>query len=178
MFCVIALYLLESINFMASFAVTFAVAELGIFQGIAQNVKLICRDEMLHGRGGGKILSILKRLWPETWAEIQPLAAKMLHSVVEDEKQWSSHLFSEGRQLVGLNKPLLDRYVEHVAYPVAVELEVPWEETALPIPYMLTYIDSSKVQTAAQEMQLTSYLVNSLVSVPHEEMETLLKEFR
>ena len=62
LFCVIAMYLLEAGGFMNSFAVTFAVAETGLLQGIGQVVRLICRDEMLHAQAGLVILNILKQI--------------------------------------------------------------------------------------------------------------------
>ncbi len=43
---------------------------------------------------------------------------------------------------------------------------------------MERYIDSSLVQSAAQEIQITNYLVNSVSSVSKEEMDRLLMELR
>jgi len=53
-----ALFALEAIAFMSSFAVTFAIAETGIFQGIGSLVTLIARDEVLHTRMDYAILNI------------------------------------------------------------------------------------------------------------------------
>lgn len=41
---IVALFALEAIAFMSSFAVTFAITETKIFQGIGKEVILICRD--------------------------------------------------------------------------------------------------------------------------------------
>ena len=179
MFCVVALFLLENINFMASFAVTFAIGETGVYQGIASNVKLIARDEMLHARSGGEILRILAKEWPDTFEEVRPMFKSMLDSVVSDEHAWADHLFSSGRQVIGLNAKLLKDYVDYMAIPVAsilgVEFSGPKEN---PLPYMDSWLDSSKTQAAAQEIQLTNYLLNSIKSSSEEEIDSVLSKYR
>tara|TARA_R110000822_G_scaffold12171_11_gene44116 strand:+ start:735 stop:2054 length:1320 start_codon:yes stop_codon:yes gene_type:complete len=159
---IVALYLLESINFMNSFAVTFGIAETGVFQGISQNVTLICRDELIHARAGKEILGIeYKEL-----AKILPQVQHMFDEVVREEKEWNAYLFSEGRQCVGLNENLSNNYIDYLAKPIAANLKL--KEVVAPAknpyPFMESYVDSSKVQVAAQELQLTSYLLNSIQS--------------
>jgi ribonucleoside-diphosphate reductase beta chain len=171
--------MLESINFMASFAVTFGIAETGIFQGIASDVKLIGRDEMLHARVGAKVLNILMKEWPETFIEMRPEMEKMLHAVVADEKAWPDHLFSNGRQVIGLNAKILKDYVQYAAAPVARTIGVKWDAPVKnPLPYMDSWLDSSKTQTAAQELQVTNYLLNSIKASSEAEIEETLKRMR
>ena len=178
LFCVIAMYLLEEGNFMNSFAVTFAVAEAGWFQGIGQDVRLICRDEMLHAKIGLTLINILKQQWPDLWNELIPEIKRMVDAVRQDEKAWSAHLFSEGRQLIGLNQVLLDGYADH-RFSV-IENNLGFREDTLPLnlPYMINWIDASRVQVAAQEMQLTAYLVNSVKASSPEVMEATLADLR
>lgn len=178
LFCVIAMYLLEEGNFMNSFAVTFAVAEAGWFQGIGQDVRLICRDEMLHAKIGLTLINILKQQWPDLWNELIPEIKRMVDAVRQDEKAWSAHLFSEGRQLIGLNQGLLDGYADH-RFSV-IENNLGFREDILPLnlPYMVNWIDASRVQVAAQEMQLTAYLVNSVKASSPEVMEATLADLR
>lgn len=178
LFCVIAMYLLEEGNFMNSFAVTFAVAEAGWFQGIGQNVRLICRDEMLHAKVGLTLLGILKQQWPDLWSELIPDIRKMIDAVREDERAWAKHLFSEGRQLIGLNEKLLDEYADH-RFSI-IENNLGFREDTLPLnlPYMTNWMDSSRVQVAAQEMQLTAYLVNAVKASSPEVMEATLASLR
>jgi len=161
----IALYCLEGINFMSSFAITFGIAETGIMQGIAQNVSLICRDEMLHARGGAEVLKIEIKKNPALFERLAPQIKMLFDAVLETEMKWTDYLFSEGRQVVGVNPKLIKEYVNYMAQPVArtLGIEVPLIEEN-PLPYMENYIDSSKVQMAAQEIQLTSYLVNSVLA--------------
>lgn len=167
-----ALFALEAIAFMASFATTFAIGERGYFQGITQLVKLVARDEKLHVRMDYSILNILKKdpEWQEAIARNQGEILLILDEVVSNELSWADYVFSEGRQVVGLTADLLKQYVRYMAEPVysalgaRVMFEVPKTN---PLPYMDNYLDGSKVQSAAQEIQLTSYNVGALEDDTH-----------
>lgn len=177
---VVVLYLLEAINFMASFAITFGIAETGVYQGIASDVKLIARDELLHAKGGSVILGILKTQWPEAWARNKSAIDSLLHAVHSDEHKWTDYLFSEGRQCVGINAKLIKEYVSYMTTIAAEVLEVDFKHKVdkNPLPYMDSYIDSSKIQVAAQELQLTNYLVGAVKSSTPAEIADLLKTLR
>lgn len=176
---VVALYMLESCNFMASFAVTFGIAETGIFQGISQDVVLICRDELLHARGGLEVFMIELQRNPEVFARIKPKIQKIFNEIIKGEEEWTDHLFSEGRQCIGINSNLIKQYVKYTAQDVALTLGLE-HETVLdnPLPYMDDYVDTSKVQVAAQELQLTSYLVNAVKASSTQEIDDALSELR
>jgi ribonucleoside-diphosphate reductase beta chain len=162
---IIALYCLEGVNFMGSFAVTFGIAETSIMQGIAQDVSLICRDEMLHSRGGAEILKIEIKKKPEVFKRLAPKIKILFDDIIKTEMDWTDYLFSEGRQVIGVNPKLIKEYINYMSQPVArvLDIEVPLIAEN-PLPYMDNYIDSSKIQMAAQEIQLTSYLVNSVLA--------------
>lgn len=183
MFCVAALFFMEAINFQSSFAVTFAIAERGYYQGISQDVVLIARDEVLHARAGGVVFQLLREEWPETYKEIKPMLMDMLNSVVADEESWTDHIFSNGRYVLGLSKELLMSYVEYCAVQAAAVVGGEFsprflKAPVLPLKYMEKYLDSSKVQVAAQELQLTSYLLNSVRMESEEKLSTTLKALR
>jgi ribonucleoside-diphosphate reductase beta chain len=159
-----ALFALEAIAFMASFAVTFAIVETDVFQGIGALVALICRDEVLHTRMDYTVLDILLRdkEWVETIGEAKGDIKAILNSVVSQELNWSDYLFSEGRQVIGLSSELLREYVLHMAKPVYDAMGVSFDFESVdenPLPYMVKYIDPSKMQSAAQEINITSYNV-------------------
>ena len=161
---VVALFGLEGISFMSSFAVTFGISETDVFQGIASLVTLIARDEILHTRMDYEILRILKNSneWGYIFKENKHMFKSILDSIVKKELDWTEYLFSEGRQVVGLNATLLKEYVCYMAKPLYEFLEVPFDFDVIvdnPLPYMDKYIDSSQIQSAAQEIQLTSYNV-------------------
>lgn len=162
-----ALFALEAIAFMSSFAVTFAITETDVFQGIGGLVALICRDEVLHTRMDYTVLDILTRdpVWVDAINELKPEIKAILDSVVDQETNWCDYLFSEGRQVIGLNAGLLKEYVRYMALPVydALGVDFDYDEVSEnPLPYMDKYIDPSKMQSAAQEIQLTSYNIGAI----------------
>lgn len=164
---IVALFALEAIAFMSSFAVTFAITETGIFQGIMKEVKLICRDEVLHTRMDYTILDILKSdpEMVDTIKSCLPEIQNILDSVLQQELNWADYLFSEGRSVVGLNATLLKEYTLHMAKPLYVALGANFTEPSYdktPLPYMTKYIDPTKMQTAPQELQNDNYLVGAI----------------
>lgn len=165
----VALFTLEAIAFMSSFAVTFAISETDVFQGIGALVALICRDEVVHTRMDYTVLDCLLRdqEWAETVNKLKPEIKQILDAVVEQEMKWADYLFSEGRQVVGLNAPLLKEYTQYMALPVYEFLGVQFDFEKIkenPLPYMDKYIDPSQMQSAAQEIQLTSYNIGAIVN--------------
>jgi ribonucleoside-diphosphate reductase beta chain len=162
-----ALMGLEAISFMGSFAVTFAIGETDLYQGICKLVGLICRDEILHARMDYAVLvNLLKDPeWKEAFEELRPYIKKILDSIIEQETSWTDYLFSEGRQVVGLNAILLKEYIYYLAYPIYQAFGIQFDfqiVKELPLPYMLEYIDTSVVQTAAQELQLSNYNIGAI----------------
>lgn len=163
----VALFALEAIAFMSSFAVTFAITETGAFQGIGQEVTLIARDEVLHTRMDYAILSILKQdpAWVKVFVENRDAIKAILDAVTMQELNWSEYLFSEGRQVIGLTSTLLKEYTLYMAKPVYDALGADFQFEVIernPCSYMDKYIDSSKVQVAPQELQITSYKVGAV----------------
>lgn len=161
----VALFSLEAIAFMASFATTFAVVETGKFQGIGKLVQLICRDEVLHSRMGHTILTILKKdpYWAAALYECQTDIHTLLDTIVANEKIWAEYVFEDGRGVLGLSPELLKRYVDYMAAPVYATFGIEKErEKTNPLPYMEKYIDPSKIQTANMELQNSSYLIGAI----------------
>ena len=161
-----ALFALEAIAFMASFAVTFAIVETGKFQGIGKLVQLICRDEVLHTRMDYTILDILVKdpAWADTIAECGGEIGMLLDQVVANELKWANYVFSEGREVIGLNADMLQQYVMFMSKPVysVFGLTPPEAPRVNPLPYMEKYIDPSKMQTANMEIQNSSYLIGTI----------------
>jgi ribonucleoside-diphosphate reductase beta chain len=162
-----ALFALEAISFMSSFAVTFAITETKVFQGIGQLVKLICKDEVLHGRMDYEILNILKQdpEWKMEMVFLTEELKEILDSVVKQEEIWTDYLFSEGRQVIGLSAQLLKEYVYFMSKPVHDALQIPFGFPVItknPLPYMDKYIDSTLVMALPQEIQITSYKIGAV----------------
>lgn len=163
---VVALFALEAIAFMGSFAITFGIGETGKFQGIVQLVKLICRDEVLHSRGGFNIIKILKKEMGKYFNDIEfkKEIKAILDEVVNQEFKWADYIFEQG-QVVGLSADLVKEYVEYMAAPVYEVCDIPFglAPESNPLPYMEKYINSKEFQAAAQEIEITAYKVGAIV---------------
>lgn len=166
-----ALFGLEAISFLSSFAVTFAITETEVFQGIGQLVKLICRDEVLHTRMASELIKILMKdpEWNEAFTLTATSRTSILDCIVNQEMDWAAALFVGDRKVIGLNKQLLQDYTMYMANPIYKFMGLPFALSMVhtvpkqnPLPYMDSYIDSSKMQAAPQEIQLTGYNVGSI----------------
>lgn len=171
----VALFALERIEFMSSFACTFALAELGIFQGIAKLVGKILADEQLHYNGDKLILKILMNEEPEAFSRNKGKMLEILQDVREAEYSWNEYIFSEGRSLVGLNRPLLNDWVDYNVQDCynILKLEIPFSPiTENPLPFMETWMDLDTIQVAPQESTTVNYQLNSVVDdLGDEELE-------
>ena len=163
----VAMYALERIQFMSSFAATFALAEQDWFLGIASLVQKILKDELsIHVKRAKYVVDVLKKEFSESFNNILPELKQIVDEVLETEYTWSHYLFQEGRQIVGFNENLSKQWVNYSAQEVYETLgfELPFEKiTESPLPFMDKWINIDKMQTAAQETQLTNYKLNSWV---------------
>lgn len=163
----VAMYALERIQFMSSFAATFALAEQDWFLGIASLVQKILKDELsIHVKRAKYVVDVLKKEFSESFNNILPELKQIVDEVLETEYTWSHYLFQEGRQIVGFNENLSKQWVNYSTQEVYETLgfELPFEKiTESPLPFMDKWINIDKMQTAAQETQLTNYKLNSWV---------------
>lgn len=165
----VAVYLLERIQFMSSFAVIFGMAETGRYEGIAKLVQLIARDEGLHARFTVDIVSILRedKDWDSVYVQIIPELEAMVDEIIEREFRWNEYLFSEGRQMVGLNTTLLNEYTLYSARDVTGFLGLQLNHpliTKLPMQFMTNWLEMDRVQVAPQESDLNNYKVGVITS--------------
>ena len=91
-------------------------------------------------------------------------------NAVEQEKQWADYLFQNG-SMIGLNKEILCQYVEYIANQrmSAIGLDMPFEVSSNPLPWMNNYLNSDNVQVAPQESEISSYLVGQIDSAVSED---------
>lgn len=101
----------------------------------------------------------------ELFEELKPEIRKISLDAAEQEKEWSSYLFGDG-SMIGLNKKILDGYVEHIIDQrlVALGLEPEFGEPKLNIPWIKTWLSSDTVQVAPQETEISSYLTSAVDS--------------
>ena len=163
----VAMYALERIQFMSSFAATFALAEQDWFLGVASLVQKILKDELsIHVKRAKYVVDVLKKEFSESFNTILPELKQIVDEVLETEYNWSHYLFQEGRQIVGFNENLSKQWVNYSTQEVYETLgfDLPFEKiTESPLPFMDKWINIDKMQTAAQETQLTNYKLNSWI---------------
>ena len=113
------------------------------------------------------ILNILKQSpeWLETFKLLSGEIKGVLDAITNQELKNAKYLFSEGRQVIGLTAELLQEYTLYMAKPLYDALGISFDFQVIeknPCSYMDKYIDSSKMQVAPQEIQLTAYKVGSV----------------
>jgi ribonucleoside-diphosphate reductase beta chain len=161
-----ALYFLERLQFMSSFAATFAIVEQGYFQSIGKAVQKIMLDEVLcHSALDLEVIrtELKTKRGQAAMRQCRERIKAMLHAVMGQEFSWNAHLFNGGRALVGLNVSLLNDWNVYNAQPIYDEFdfEMPWQRVdANPLPWMANWIDIDKHQNAQQEADGNNYALN------------------
>jgi ribonucleoside-diphosphate reductase beta chain len=163
---VVALYALERIQFMASFAATFAIVDQGYFQSIGTAVQKIMQDELLcHAALDREILKveIATERGKAALEQLKPKLKELLDKVVQKEINWGPYLFSEGRAIIGLTAGLLADWVRYNAQEVydLLGIDFDWERIVKsPLPWMSNWLDIDKTQNANQEKDNNNYALN------------------
>lgn len=164
----VALLCLERIQFMASFAVTFAICDgTGLFQPIGKAVQKIAQDEFETHVEFGK--AVLKHLIQTEEGKIAyeqclPRIITLVNEVVQSEDTWIDYAFSEGRELTGVTKEMMLDWNHFsgsdVAKFLSIENEVDFPIiTVNPLKYMESWINISSIQTSPQEENNNQYKV-------------------
>ncbi|AEH03800.1 hypothetical protein AVT69_gp359 [Pseudomonas phage PhiPA3] len=178
----IALYFLERIQFLASFAVTFAIGKTGQFQPIANAVKKIAQDEFeIHAQFGQEVIKALLKTerGMTAYSQCHDQIVELLWEIIRTEVTWVQYLFSEGRELTGMNAQKLINWVLfngnaaatflNIQEDVAVRYSKEFEDLAgygfawpskNPLPYMAEWLDMGANQGSAQEEKKGDYMVN------------------
>lgn len=165
---IVALLCLERIQFMASFAVTFAICDgTGLFQPIGKAVQKIAQDEFeIHVQFG---MEVLKNLLTTERGQIayqqcKPEIIKLINEVVKSEDEWINYAFSEGRELTGVTKEMMLDW-NHFSGTVIAKFMGVQDEVSFPLvennplKYMELWVDISKTQTSPQEQDNNQYKV-------------------
>jgi ribonucleoside-diphosphate reductase beta chain len=180
----LALYYLERIQFMASFAVTFAFGKMGRFQPIAMGVQKIAIDEFeVHAQFGQEVIKAMlktprgQQAYKDTMAE----GVELFWEIIMTEVNWLTYLFSEGRELPGVTVKKMIQWVlfngnaagtftgakDHITDEMRAQFELvtgfPLEfPEKNPLPYMTEYLDLAANQTSPQEVDNNQYMVNAV----------------
>ena len=164
---VISTNITEGLSFYTSFACSFYFGYRGKMEGNAKIIKLIHRDENLHVSITQNILKYLTENTKEGFSDLikanKHKIVDMYGLAVENEKKWADYLFSRG-SLIGLNKDVLGGYAEWLCNNrlQALGYSKLFDIKSNPIGGWLdSFMDSSKVQVAPQETEISSYKIGA-----------------
>lgn len=166
---VVAMNILETLQFPGSFLVSFAVSEAGWFQPIGSALQKINQDEVeTHAKLGRIVLDyeLSTEYGIMAFNQCRDKISKIFHEVIESEMAWNKDLFSNGRHIPGLNEEICNNYLLYLAKPlkeyfyIDCKYEMPKKN---PVPWVNDWINVDKFQAAAQEERPIQYLLNSLV---------------
>lgn len=167
---VVALFIMERVQFMASFGVTFTIVASGPFQPIGQAVKKIAQDELeVHVQAGKAVLKILHNTEMGRIAREQTKATveAIFAAVVNSEFTFIDWLFSDGEPMIGTNADFLKKWVLFCGKdPVTfLGLEHPFGKLPKenPMPHLEKWIDMNKLQAAPMEQDHGQYKVGVVV---------------
>lgn len=165
--CVVSINALEGLSFYASFACSFAFAELGLMEGNAKLISFIARDENLHLAITQNILKKwsagqddpeMQKIYQECLPEIKLI----YENIIAQEKEWCHYLFKDG-SLLGLNAQILSDYIEYMAGKRMKNIGLKTDFTTKnPLPWTDKYLTSSDKQVAPQEAEQDSYIIGGV----------------
>lgn len=165
----VAIYALERISFMSSFACTFALAEQGYLVGVSRLVQKILIDEMIHfetQRYALQDILLKDSKWKLVYEEHKESISDIVYGVIEQEMSWNSYLFNEGRVIVGLNENILNEWTLYCGQEVVTNLGIPHKENLIkecPLPWFeQDWMDLNSQQNANMESDATNYMVSAV----------------
>lgn len=164
------LLMLERIQFMASFAITFTICGTGLFQPIGKAVQKIAQDELeVHCELDKEVLKIERKTERGRIAHeaTKDRLNKIFHDIINTETTWVDYLFSDGKVLVGANADIIKKWVLYNARFVADFLEIDTDlklPKSNPLPSMEKWLNMNKTQAAPQEQDLAAYKVGIFVN--------------
>ncbi|QXV78504.1 aerobic NDP reductase B subunit [Escherichia phage FelixPlatter] len=166
--CLHVINALEAIRFYVSFACTFNFHKnMEIMEGNAKIMKFIARDEQLHLKGTQYIIRQLQLgtdgdEWVKIAQECEQEAVDIFMEVNRQEKDWAVHLFKDG-DVPGLNTNNMWSFIDYLTVSRMKQCGLPCPITDAPVkhpyPWIREYLNSDNVQSAPQEVELSSYLV-------------------
>lgn len=167
MMALVALYVMERLQFMSSFADTFAIVEQGWFLPIGKYVQKIMLDELICHANLIKQALLIELstvrgvLFYETHKQEIFNVIRTIQTQVE--YGWNKYMFSEGRSIVGLNEPLMNDWADYNAQFVYRDLGFEYPVLPSPLKFMDNWLDIDKIQNAQQEESGNNYALNVVV---------------
>lgn len=171
----VAMMCLERMQFMSSFAVTFAFGQEGRFVPIAKAVQKICADEFeIHVQAAIEVLSIYIQT-PEgatAFKQCKNEIVELITNVHTRERNWTAYSFPEGTYMEVVNGKMMQQFNDfgatHIASVFNLEEQLGFKPVyENPLVYFNKWVDISKVQSSPQEEQNAQYKLDLIV--PHDE---------
>ena len=164
------LYCLERIQFIASFAITFGLAENNYFVPIGKLVQKIATEEFqIHVQADKAILKNELSI-PETFAlflEIAPEISEIIHEVTMSEINWlSEELFKDKKVIAGIYHEKIKKAVIYASQEVYqfFGIESPFEHLSEnPLPSLDEWLVIDNNQASPQEEATGNYLLGGFV---------------
>lgn len=163
---IVALLCMERIQFMASFAVTFAICDTGLFQPIGKAIQKIAQDELeIHVELDKVVLAheMKTERGQAAFAALKDDIKALIREVVDSELTWIEYLFSEGRELVGMNADRLAVWTLYCAKDVYNVFGIQEDKYDFPannpLKFMEKWLNISKTQASPQEQDIAAYKV-------------------
>jgi len=162
----VTMLVLERIQFMSSFAVTFSICDTGLFQPIGKAVQKIAQDELeVHAELDKAVIrnELKTERGKIAMEQCRQDIKELVEEVIDSEARWVDYLFSEGRELVGMNADILKQWALFCAKDVVNFLGVETEykfPRSNPLKFMDSWLNIGKSQGSPQEEDIAQYKVN------------------
>lgn len=162
----VALFLLERVNFMGSFAVTAAIAQEGLFVPICNAVQRIAQDEAeVHVNVGKYVLGyeMSTERGRACWRANRKLIDDMLEQVRASEMRWINFQRESGSVVPNVGWEELKTLTNYNVADASdvLQRKTPFNApTHMPLPYFAKWLDVAKTQHSPQETEVGQYRVN------------------
>lgn len=162
---VVAMFALERLQFMTSFAITFAYGTNGHFMPICKAVQKICQDEYeIHAVAGAHMIDLLSETGEGVMAnyQLQDTIKKMIDEIMAVETKWLPFLMGERKDIFGVTERDLVGWNHFCAKDVYDHLRIKSDITFPkfnPLDYMNSWVNISSIQASLQEEKNGQYLL-------------------
>lgn len=164
------LYIMENLQFMASFGVTFAYGNLGKYTPVANAVQKICADEgNIHARAG-EIIITHELKTPQgraSWARIRDELSLVFAEISENEHNWIEKIHEDPE--FHIKETTKEGFHDWVRYcelrtNKVLNLDVILDDSPTEImEFIPKWIDMNQSQGSPQETRLGNYLLGGFV---------------
>lgn len=165
---IIAMYCLERIQFMASFAITFTMAHSGRFLPIGKSVQKIAKDEIeIHIPFNKRVLlyELSTERGRETLNRLFPIVENLVNSIIDSEITYIKFLFSNGRELPGADETSITKFMLfNCVDPLRILRITPKYDlpNKNPLKYLSHWMNMDMIQPSPQEERATNYLLGGI----------------